>query len=930
MARFLSIVSIFAIGVGFLSGLVATTPDMQLTAREYYNDTNTFDLYFKAGLGITEEDLEAVRNLDFVKNASPAYVTDLTMENNSSSCVVRIYGMDLDDPELVNNFVLTEGRLPENAGECLICTPNAYAGAHSIGEKYTISAENQNYDERGDTYAFDSLTVVGKIDLPYYLSIESEPSTVGTGSVNVIMYVPAEAYTLEVYTDIYLTIDGLDKLDCFSDAYENEVEKYSEKLETLGLERCQLRYDELYSDAKSELDDARAELDDGWKEYEDAKADADKELSDARAELDDARAQIDDNRAQIEAARASMPEAMFNAAMGAALAELDAAEADLNEGERDYEKAKADADKELSDALAELEDAEAELADAQKELDDLEVPEWYIFSRDDTMSFTSFKSNSEKIAAIAKVFPLFLFFVAALVALTTMTRLVEEERIQIGTLKALGYSDASILGYYVGYSIIACITGSVIGSAAGFQVLPIVVINAYRMMFVLPNILTPMRPGYSAVIISAALICCIAATLAACLSQLREKPSTLMLPRVPKAGKRIFLERISFIWKRLKFTHKVTARNIFRYKKRFYMTVLGIAGCSGLLLCAFGIRDSIQDIVKLQYDEINNYNFTLYMKESGIQDTDPVLREALSSPLLEDTLCLHSESGHVEFDDESMSATIALPKDTGSLKDFVTLRERKTGEEIPFDDNSVVITEKLCETLGISVGDRVILRDADGRSAEVTVTGICENYVMGYVYIGHDAFADAFGIEPEYAQLLGRMSDQSADARDELSTELLISDNVLAISFSQTIRESFENTVQSIDYIVIVLIIAAGTLAIIVLYNLTNINICERKKEMATLKVLGFHEREVASYIYRETNILCLIGIALGLLLGIWLHHFVILTAEIDSVMFGRSVYAMSFVYATAVTIFFMALVDLIMLKKLRGIDMVESMKANE
>lgn len=1050
-ARFLSILAIFAVGSGFLGGLIATTPDMQLTVWDYYKDTNMFDLYFKGTLGITEDDLESVRSLDYVQDATPAYVTDVTLDNSEGSYVTRIYGLDINDENLVNGFVLKEGRLPQNENECLICVPNSYSSSHHIGETYRISEENKDYGELSDTYNFEELTAVGMIDLPYYISIESETSSVGTGSVQLVMYVLPEAYSMDVWTDIYLTLKGASEIDCFSDEYTDYVQDFADRLESFGQERSEIRYNEIVTDAQKELDDgwseynsskteaeseladARAKLDDGWSQLADARAELDEaqtQLADAQEQINSAsaqlnssiaaaqaqldaslsaaaeeqkkaaRSQVDENfapyqealdarREQLEAQKSYMSETDYQAALAliessqaeldaskaaalnsayeqidaaieqqrsASQAEIDAAkasglaqiaqnqarldqktreyndglqqadasEAELIESEADYEQAEQDADSKLSDALDDLNAA-------QEQIDEIDMPEWYIFDRADTVGFTSYKSNSEKIAAIAKVFPLFLFFVASLVALTTMTRLVEEERTQIGTLKALGFSDGHILGYYLGYSALACLTGSVIGIIIGFKTLPPVIVNAYKMLFTLPKTEMPFRLGYAAVITAVALACTLGATLAACLSQLREKPSSLMQPQAPKAGKRIFLEHIRFIWEPMKFTHKVTARNILRYKKRFFMTVFGIAGCSALLVCAFGLRDSIHDIVDLQFGEIYKYNFTMYLKESDADKTDPSISGVISgSPYIEDTLCLHSESGYIDRAGKSHSANLVVPEDTEAMTDFVTLRKRTSGEDIPFDKDSVILSEKLCEQLGISVGDTVTVRNADGRSAEVKVTGVCENYITSYAYFGREAFFDAFGGAPEYKMVWGKMSDSSQQARNEVSSELLLSDNVLAVSFSENIRESFGNTVESIDYIVIVLIIAAGVLAVIVLYNLTNINICERKKELATIKVLGFHENEVASYIYRETNILCLIGVAVGLLLGIWLHRFVVLTAEVDAVMFGRSIYPMSFVYAAAVTIVFMLLVELIMLAKLRKIDMVESMKANE
>ncbi len=1051
IARFLSILSIFAVGVGFLGGLIATMPDMQLTVDNYYDETNMFDLYFKGTMGLTEDDLESVRNLDYVEDVTPAYVTDLTMVNSVGSYVTRIYGLDINDENLVNNFVLTEGRLPQNSSECLICCPNSYTSDYYVGETFTISEDNRDYDELEDTYAFTELTAVGIISLPYYISIEGESSTVGTGSVELVMYVLPEAYTLDVYTDFYLTLEGASEMDSFSDEYTDYVDEYAEKLEAFGLERSQIRYDSIVQEAQSELnsareeydssvvqaeselEEARGELDDGWTELEQARqelADAESQLTNAQNQINSALAQLNSSiasaqselasslnaasesqkaaariqvdesfaeyqnelnsqRSQLEANKELMDEddyAAASAQLDAAQAELDASkeasyneactqidaaieaqraaaqaqidanrsaglaqiyqsqaelnqqieeyntglaqlsesEAELQSGETEYAEAQSEAETSLAEALEEIENA-------QQEIDSLEMPEWYIFDRSDTVGFSSYKSNSEKVDAIARIFPIFLFFVAALVALTTMTRLIEEERLQIGTLKALGYSDGSILGYYIGYSAIACLAGSIAGIFIGFKSLPGIIVNAYSMMFTAPKTEMPFHFGYAVVIISVALVCSVGATLWACLSQLREKPATLMQPQAPKAGKRILLERIGFIWKPMKFTHKVTARNIFRYKKRFFMTVIGIAGCTALLLCSFGLRDSIHGIVDLQFGEIYHYNFMLYTSEPDMAENDPIISEVLeTSPYIDGTLSLHYEAGYVESDGTSISVSLVVPRDISALSDFVTLRERVSGNPISFDENSVILTEKLCETLDISVGDTVSIRNVDGKTVPVTVTGICENYVTSYAYIGTDAFFDAFGEAPEYTMVWGMMNDSSSEARDAVSSALLMSDNALSVSFTESIRESFENTVKSIDYIVIVLILAAGTLAVIVLYNLTNINICERKKELATIKVLGFHEGEVISYIYRETNILCLIGIAVGLDLGIWLHRMVVLTAEIDSIMFGRSIYPMSYVYATVVTVVFMLLVELVMLKKLRNIDMVESMKANE
>ncbi len=982
MARFISILAIVAVGTGFLAGLLATTPDMQYTADKYYDDNNMFDLDIKGSYGITENDINALSNLESVDKVMGCYCTDIEMMRGDGSYVTRIYGVPLDKngtDGLLNGFVLTEGRLAQNTSECVLICPNEYTKSYSLGDVFVLSPENKDYDKLSETYNFNELTVVGIARTPYYMSIESEPSTVGTGRVSLIMYVLPECYNLEVYTDAYVTLNGSSDLDTFSDEYKSLVDSASDNMNDFSITRCIQRRQEIVDKATAELDKAR-------NEYNTALSDTNAELSEAKSEIDSGYSQLNEAYAQIESNRAALIQAeeslsayetdikdkiaqarsdalaaysagllsqdQYNTQLAAIAAQEAAAVAGINtqrqsiqsgwvslasgeaqaasysstlsQAQNEYESGKEQAYNTLADAKVKIDEA-------QKEIDEIKTPEWYFFDRSDTVSFTSYKSNSEKVGAIAKVFPIFFFFVAALVALTTMTRMVEEERVQIGTLKALGYSDNLILLYYIGYSALASILGSVIGITLGFKTLPAIIANAYTMTYSLPKTITLFRWDYAIIISVIAIACTTVATLLACLSQLKEKPSTLMLPKAPKAGKRIFLEKIGFIWKKLSFTAKVTARNIFRYKKRFYMTVFGIAGCCGLLLTGFGLRDSIGDIVNIQFNDIYNYNMSVYLKEDAAYESDELINSYLNdSQYIINYAPVHYESVSVENERDSISATLYTPKNTQEMNEMINMRVRKTKKEISFNDNSVVMTEKMCETLGVKVGDSVTIKDSDGKTYELCVTDIMENYVTAYVFISQTTYEEVFQKEPDYTLVLATLNDESEEVRNEVSAELLKSDNILLLQFSQSIKESFSNTVKNIDYIVLVLIFSAIALAVIVLYNLTNINICERSKELATIKVLGFHNREVASYIYREINILSAIGILFGFVLGIWLHSFVVRTAEVDALMFGRSIYFQSYIYAAGVTAFTTAVVDIIMLKKIKKIDMVESMKANE
>ena len=663
---------------------------------------------------------------------------------------------------------------------------------------------------------------------------------------------------------------------------------------------------------QAQIDAGRAQLDDGYgelksqeRQLEQTKIDTENKFATADAELLDARQQYEDGLAELEEGRQ-----------------------ELIDGQQEYEDAKAEAEQELADGKEEILDAESEVRKIEK-------GKWVLGDRSDNTSFSSYGDNADKIAAIATVFPVFFFLVAALVALTTMTRMVEEERGQVGTMKALGYTRGQIAAKYILYALAASLAGSGVGMLIGMQLFPRIILSAYNIMYDLPELLTPFNWGFGMLATGAAVACTLLATLNACWAELREQPASLMLPKAPKAGKRILLEHIGPVWRRLRFTHKVTARNLFLYKKRFFMTVVGIAGCTALLVTGFGLHDSISDIVEKQFNELAHYQMLV-----SLQDKSALDGRDLSAILEDDSkitgwLAMTQEDGTVvpgEDGGEEDNVYITVPSDTGALNDYFTFRQRTTGEPVPFEEGSVIITEKLAERQNLDVGDVITVENADGETASFTITGVCENYVYHYIYMSEDVYRDAFGKDPEVNLLYCSLADgvDTPEAEDELSTALLKCRDVAGAQFTHEITASFSQSLGSINYIVVVLIIAAGALAFVVLYNLTNINITERSKELATIKVLGFYDGEVGAYIYRETSVLTLIGTVCGLLFGIALHTFVIRTAEVDMVMFGRSIYPMSFVWSALLTIVFSLLVNLVMYRKLKNISMVESMKAPE
>lgn len=654
-----------------------------------------------------------------------------------------------------------------------------------------------------------------------------------------------------------------------------------------------------------------------------------KQLSDGWAELDQKEKELNDTITSTEKAFAEADEKLLDARQQYAdgLAELEEGRQELIDGQKEYEDAKAEAEQELADGKEEILDAESEVREIEK-------GKWLLGDRSDNAGFSSYGDNADKIAAIATVFPVFFFLVAALVALTTMTRMVEEERGQVGTMKALGYTRGQIAAKYILYALTASLAGSGVGMLIGMQLFPRIILSAYNIMYDLPDLLTPFNWGFGLLATGAAVACTLLATLNACWAELREQPASLMLPKAPKAGKRILLEHIGPVWRRLRFTHKVTARNLFLYKKRFFMTVVGIAGCTALLVTGFGLQDSISDIVEKQFDELAHYQMLVSLQDESALDGRDLAAILNDETKVTGHLAVSQQDATVvpEEGGEEDNLYIVVPSDTEAMTEYFTFRQRTTGETVPFEEGSVVISEKLAERHDLSVGDAITVENADGDEASFTITGVCENYIYHYLYMSEDVYRDAFGEEPETNLLYCRLAEgvDTPEAEDELATALLKCRDVAGAQFTHEITASFRQSLDSINYIVVVLIIAAGALAFVVLYNLTNINITERSKELATIKVLGFYDGEVGAYIYRETSVLTLIGTVCGLVFGIALHTFVIRTAEVDMVMFGRSIYPMSFVWSALLTIAFSLLVNLVMYRKLKNISMVESMKAPE
>ena len=916
--RFFAIFAIVALGVGFLAGLLASTPNMKLSVDQYYELNNMADIFIKSTLGLTDDDFQAVSKIKEVEHIMPAYVTDALMKSgNREIFTTRIYGLPLEtieskDDKFINKVELIAGRMPKTKNECLVERSGPYISGIEIGTNLTIIEEDDKKDELDDTYENTEFTVVGIVANPFYFSNEREVSSKGDGKLSAIVYVNEDNYGLDVYTDFYIRLLKDDNMQSFTDEYEDYAKEIVKKIEKIAKTRTRFRYGDVLDEANDKLNRAKDD-------YDEAKNEAYKELDKAYRELEDAKKDINIAEKELSDTKNMLTYSQMGL-VNQAESELRKAKEDLISGEIKYKNSKKNIEQELYEA-------DLKISEAEEKIEDIKDAKWYVLDRNSNVSYASFAANVEKVGAIAKVFPVFFLLVAALVALTTMTRMVDEGRTQIGTLKALGYNNAVIMSKYIIYCGIASLFGSIFGLITGFRILPNLIWSTYANMYNLPVLINKFSWEFAIIASSLAIASTMAATISAASHALKEKPATLMLPRAPKAGKRIFLENITFIWSRMKFTYKATARNLIRYKKHFFMTVIGISGCTALIVAGFGIRDSISDIANTQFNEILKYDFTVELDKGD--ENDKVLGEFLNNKKkVKDYMELFSEEGEISYGDEYFATKIVVPKDSQKLKKFIALRNRKDKMPLSFDESSVIVTEKLAESLGIRVGDTFVLENSDDEKAMFTLTGITENYVGSYAYINKTDYTKAFKEDLSYDSLLIKTLINSDMEKDTTITRILASDTALRAEFNSQAKETYDNLLESINFIVVVLILAAGGLAIIVLYNLTNINIEERKKELATLKVLGFHNKEVAAYIYRETTILSIIGTGLGLVLGAWLHNFIVKIGESVDLMFGRDISNYSFALSAIITLVFTIIVDVIMYRKLKNIEMVDSMKA--
>lgn len=722
---------------------------------------------------------------------------------------------------------------------------------------------------------------------------------------------------------------ALEELKKQLDQLDAQAETLAEKEAELADGEDQIAQAEvLLTEKEAELAAGKAQIEDGAAQL----ADGENQLDEARElleskeqELADAKAQIAQSRKELEDGKAQLADGEKEIADGES--EIEKNRKKLADGRREYEEKKADADEKIADARQKV-------ADGQKDLDDLEVPKWYILNRDFIQTYVEYEQDADRIKAIGDVFPAIFFLVAALICLTTMTRMVEEERTQIGTLKALGYSKLSIAAKYLCYALLASLIGSLAGLVAGQKILPPVIINAYGILYNnLPEAVAPLHAGYSISSTLLAIACTTAAAGIACYKELMSTPATLMRPAAPKSGKRVLLERVGIIWNHLSFTNKSTVRNLFRYKKRFFMTVLGIGGCMGLLLVGFGVKDSVRSIGTIQYNDLLSYHAEIVLEDKTTPEEKEEVMDAMEKDKdIKSFMAVYKTSMDIENEKEDVtkSAYVMVPENAKEFKKYADLRSRTTKEHYELSDDGIIISEKLAKLLDVKEGDTVVLKEEETDHFEVKVSHITENYFLHYIYISPELYGKVFGETPEFVDYLTINTSTDSAFEDSMQEKYMAYDQVSEVSFITKTADRIANMLKSLDTVIYVLVIAAGLLAFVVLYNLNNINISERIRELATLKVLGFYDMEVSRYVLRENVCLTLIGCFLGIFFGKILHRFVILTAETDIMMFGRDIEIISFVYSILITLFFSAVVNFFMHFRLKKVDMVESMKSVE
>ena len=1050
--RFISIMLMALLGVGFFAGLVASGPDMRDSLDKFLDDTNTYDINIVSTLGLTNEDVDEIKKIKNTENVHGIYSKDISFKTDDKEFIFKA----IEYSEKINTPILLDGKLPENNNECVVEQDFLIDSGFKIGDNIEIDED--------DELKANSFKIVGSVKSPIYVSMERGTTSLGDGTIDYYLYLNKDVFDMDYYPNIYLNVNSAKIEKITTNKYNELVENVYKDIENIKEERETQRYNNIKEEAseklqesideyekgkkegeeelkkaKDKIEDSEKEIKNAENELETGKTKAKKEISNAKAEisssenklkksekeyeeglekyskgvkeynsnksklessldvLNDNLKKLKDLKEEIEKQIALIEDEIkngnlenedklvllknqlsdlnsnikeiesnknkINNELSSAEKELnktkkalDSAKKEIDNGYKELEKGKkelssresslnnqfAKAEKEIEDGKKEIEDAKEtlekeekkfneEIKDAEKEIEDakediegIKEGKWYIFDREDDTGFSSFIDSINSMNNIATLFPIIFYLVAILISSTSMSRMVEEERGDIGTLKALGYSNLRIINKYIAYSLLSTVLGGIIGMFIGFILIPTVVWENYSIIYYLPEFYPKLRFSYGILGTVIAVICITGSTVHSAYKELKDEPSSLMRPKSPKMGKKVILEKIPFIWKRLNFSSKTTVRNVFRYKKRALMTIIGISGCTALILAGFGLRDSIKDIAEYQYGRVFEYDLVVSLNK----EDEELVNLVKNSDIVESVSLTDSLSGSISAEGIKRDTSIIVVENTEDFKNVANLRDIDSGNIIDLSNEGVLISDKLASLLEIEKGENITLTDSDNNEFEYKVLGIVENYIGHYVYINKDLYESKendFNINTLFIKYKEGNND------NEAFEEMLLDDNsVTSITVVENSLEHVRDLLKSLDLVVMILIVSSALLAFVVLYNLANVNISERVREIATLKVLGFYDKEVDNYINRESIILTCIGIVIGLIAGVFLTGFVISTCETENMRFARNILLHSYIYSILITSVFSIIVNFATHFVLKKINMVESLKSIE
>lgn len=1050
--RFISIMLMALLGVGFFAGLVASGPDMRDSLDKFLDDTNTYDINIVSTLGLTNEDVDEIKKIKNTENVHGIYSKDISFKTDDKEFIFKA----IEYSEKINTPILLDGKLPENNNECLVEQDFLIDSGFKIGDNIKIDED--------DELKANSFKIVGSVKSPIYVSMERGTTSLGDGTIDYYLYLNKDVFDMDYYPNIYLNVNSAKIEKITTNKYNELVENVYKDIENIKEERETQRYNNIKEEAseklqesideyekgkkegeeelkkaKDKIEDSEKEIKNAENELETGKTKAKKEISNAKAEisssenklkksekeyeeglekyskgvkeynsnksklessldvLNDNLKKLKDLKEEIEKQIALIEDEIkngnlenedklvllknqlsdlnsnikeiesnknkINNELSSAEKELnktkkalDSAKKEIDNGYKELEKGKkelssresslnnqfAKAEKEIEDGKKEIvdaketlekeekkfneeiKDAEKEIEDAKEDIEGIKEGKWYIFDREDDTGFSSFIDSINSMNNIATLFPIIFYLVAILISSTSMSRMVEEERGDIGTLKALGYSNLRIINKYIAYSLLSTVLGGIIGMFIGFILIPTVVWENYSIIYYLPKFYPKLRFSYGILGTVIAVICITGSTVHSAYKELKDEPSSLMRPKSPKMGKKVILEKIPFIWKRLNFSSKTTVRNVFRYKKRALMTIIGISGCTALILAGFGLRDSIKDIAEYQYGRVFEYDLVVSLNK----EDEELVNLVKNSDIVESVSLTDSLSGSISAEGIKRDTSIIVVENTEDFKNVANLRDIDSGNIIDPSNEGVLISDKLASLLEIEKGENITLTDSDNNEFEYKVLGIVENYIGHYVYINKDLYESKendFNINTLFIKY------KEGNNNNEAFEEMLLDDNsVTSITVVENSLEHVRDLLKSLDLVVMILIVSSALLAFVVLYNLANVNISERVREIATLKVLGFYDKEVDNYINRESIILTCIGIVIGLIAGVFLTGFVISTCETENMRFARNILLHSYIYSILITSVFSIIVNFATHFVLKKINMVESLKSIE